>query len=159
MSDAIRTGKVDAVSIWNPTLKQVLKESENNGIAFYGESIYTEFFCLAANQDYVRKHPEAVRKVLRALIRAEMFVKQQPEDARRLVADFIQMDNAVLDEIWDIFSFRVTLDQAFLVDLEDQTRWAIKNGLAARTDMPDYLDFIYVDGLQSVKPDAVRIIR
>ena len=159
MSEAIHAGKVDAVSIWNPTLKQVLKESGNNGIAFYGDSFYTEFFCLASDQDYVRNHPEAVRKVLRALIRAEIFVKQQPEDARRLVADFIQTDKAALDEIWNIFSFRVTLDQAFLVDLEDQTRWAIKNGFTLRKDMPDYLDFIYVDGLHSVKPDAVRIIR
>jgi ABC-type nitrate/sulfonate/bicarbonate transport system substrate-binding protein len=159
MSEAIHTGKVDAVSTWNPTLKQVLKESGNNGIAFYGESFYTEFFCLASGQDYVLKHPEAVRKALRALIRAEAFVKQQPEEARRLVADFIQMDKAALDEIWDIFTFRVTLDQALLVDLEDQTRWVIKNGLTARKDMPDYLDFIYVDGLRSVKPDAVRIIR
>ncbi len=159
MSEAVRNGKVDAVSTWNPTSSQLLKEFGNNGIIFYGETFYTEVFCVASDQDYVRNHPEAVRKVLRALIRAETFVKQQPEEAKRLVADFIQMDRAVLDEIWDIFTFRVTLDQALLVDLEDQTRWVIKNGLTARKDMPDYLDFIYVDGLRSVRPDAVRIIR
>jgi len=159
MAEAIRTGRVDAVSIWNPISMHVLKELATNGIAFYGENVYTEFFCLASRQDVVHQRPEAVRKVLRALIRAEAFVNRQPDDARRLVADFIHTDKAVLDEIWDIFSFRVTLDQAFLVDLENQTRWAVKNGLTTRKDMPDYLDFIYTDGLQTVKPDAVRIIR
>jgi hypothetical protein len=86
-------------------------------------------------------------------------VQQHPEESRRLVAEFIKTDKVVLDETWDIFTFRVTLDQALLVDFEDQTRWAIKHRLVARKDMPNYLDFIYWDGLQTVKPAAVRIIR
>ena len=96
---------------------------------------------------------------MRALLKAETFVQQHPEESRRLVAEFIKTDKVVLDETWDIFTFRVTLDQALLVDLEDQTRWAMKYRLTARKDMPNYLDFIYVDGLQAVKPEAVRIIR
>jgi len=75
------------------------------------------------------------------------------------VADFIKIDSALLEEIWGIFNFRVALDQALLVNLEDQTRWAIKKRLTARTDMPNYLDYIYISGLQAVKPEAVRIIR
>jgi NitT/TauT family transport system substrate-binding protein len=65
----------------------------------------------------------------------------------------------VLDETWGIFNFQVTLDQALLVNLEEQSRWIIKNRLAMSQDMPNYLDFIYCDGLGAVKPAAVRIIR
>jgi NitT/TauT family transport system substrate-binding protein len=54
---------------------------------------------------------------------------------------------------------RVTLDQVLLVDLEDQTRWLLKGGLTVRKDMPNYLDFIYTEGLLAVKPEAVRILR
>jgi hypothetical protein len=75
------------------------------------------------------------------------------------VAGFVKTDETLLDEIWDIYNYRVTLDQAFLMDLEDQTRWAIKHRLTKRKDMPNYLNFIYVDGLLAVKPEAVRIIR
>ena len=99
------------------------------------------------------------RKVLRALIRAETFAKDNPEESRHLVADFIKTDKALLDETWDIFTLRLTLDQALIVDFEDQTQWAMKYRLTTRRDMPNYLDFIYVDGLLAVKPDAVRIIR
>jgi len=114
---------------------------------------------VAAGQDFIKQHPGAVRKFLRALIKAEAFLKQHPEESRRLVTEFIKADKALLDEIWDIYNFRVILGQSLLVNLEEQTRWAIKNRLTTRRDMPNYLDFIDVDGLRAVKPEAVRIIR
>jgi ABC-type nitrate/sulfonate/bicarbonate transport system substrate-binding protein len=156
---AMNSGKVDAVSAFNPTLKPLEKNLGKSGAVFYGESIYTETFCVAAQQEYVKKKPDAIKNFLRALIKAEAFVKQHNEEARRLVAEYIKIEKALLDEIWNDFTFRVVLDQALLVDLEAQTRWALKNKLTASASMPNYLDYIYVDGLQSVKPDAVRLIR
>ena len=158
MAAALDTGKVDAVSTWNPTVTQLKKKLGSKGIMFFGESLYTENFCVVAGQDYVKKNPEAIKKVLRALIKAETFVREHPEESRQIVAGFLKMDKSLLDEIWGILTFRVALDQALLVDLEDQTRWVIKNRLTSGTDMPNYLDFIYVDGLLAVKPEAVRII-
>jgi sulfonate transport system substrate-binding protein len=159
MTDALSNGRVDAVSTFNPTLRQLEKGLGSKGVTFFGETFYTEIFCLAADKEYVHKHPEAIRKVLRALIKAETFVQQHPGEARSLVADFIKTDKAVLDEIWDVFTFRVALDQSLLVDFEDQTRWAIKNRLTLRRNMPNYLGSIYTDGLHSAKPEAVRIIQ
>jgi ABC-type nitrate/sulfonate/bicarbonate transport system substrate-binding protein len=159
MLDALVTGKVDAVSTWQPLLISLQRKLGEDGITFYDEIIYTEIGLIAARQEYVEKHPEAVKKVLRALIGAETFVKENPDESRRLVAEFIKVDKALLDEIWNSFDFRVTLEQSLFVSLEDQTRWAQQEGLTGGTDLPNYLDFIYFDGLQSVKPEAVRIIR
>jgi NitT/TauT family transport system substrate-binding protein len=159
MAAALDKGRVDAVSTFNPTLKQLEKRLGNRGTVFYGESLYTEIFCVAADQEYVKKNPETIKKFLRTLIRAETFVKQNDEKAKSLVVEFLKIDKAVLDEIWDIFRFRVTLDQALLVDFEEQTRWALKNKLTAGTNMPNYLDHIYADGLYAVKPEAVRLVR
>jgi sulfonate transport system substrate-binding protein len=159
MAVALTTEKVDAVSTWNPNLIQLKKKLGSKGIIFFGESLYTEIFCVVGGQEYVKKNPAAIKKVLRALLKAEVFVQQHPEEARRYVAEFIKADKIVLDELWDIFTLRVALDQSLLVDLEEQTRWAMKHRLTVRRDMPNYLDFIYVDGLSAVKPEAVRIIR
>jgi NitT/TauT family transport system substrate-binding protein len=159
MAAALSTGKVDAVSTWHPTLIQLQKKLGNQRITFSGESLYTETICVVASQDYIKKNPETIKKILRALFKAEIFVQQHPEESRRLVSDFLKTDKVLLDEIWDIYSFRVTLNQTIPVNLENQTRWAIKQRLTVRRDMPNYLDYIYIDGLQSVKPEAVRIIR
>ena len=159
LATALGTGRVDAVSIFNPALTLLKKRLGGKGVFFFGESLYTEEMCVVAMQDYVKMHPETTKKVLRALLKAETFVEQNPEEARRLVAEFIKIDKALLDEIWPIYDTMVVLDQSLIVDLETQTRWALKNRLIARKIMPNYLDFIYMDGLLAVKPEAVSILR
>jgi NitT/TauT family transport system substrate-binding protein len=69
------------------------------------------------------------------------------------------MDRPLLDEIWDSFNFRVTLEQALLVSLENQAAWAAKRKITDARDVPNFLDFIYIDGLSAVKPSAITIIR
>lgn len=60
---------------------------------------------------------------------------------------------------WDDFTFELSLNQSFLVNIEDEARWAIRNKLTDKTGVPNYLDYIYIDALESVKPDAVTVIR
>ena len=159
MSEALVTGRVDAVSAFTSIMTVMKKELGSKGAFFFDESIYTEKFCVAAMQEYVRVHPEIIKKFLRALIRAETLARQDPEEAKRVVADFLHMDKAAIDEIWPIFTIGVKLDQALLADLEDQSRWALKKGLTINKDIPNFLDFISPDGLLAVKPEAVTILR
>jgi NitT/TauT family transport system substrate-binding protein len=159
MAEAFEKGTIDAVAAFNPTIKHLEKKLSKRGTVFHEEALYTETFCIVAMQEYAQKNPEAVKKVLRAFIKAQTFVQQHDQEARALVADFIKLDRAALDEIWDIFTFKVTLDQALLVNFEDQTRWLLKSGSTSRKSMPNYLEYIYADGLYFVKPEAVRIVR
>lgn len=159
MSAGLSQGQVDAVSIWNPVLQTLKKELSEKGIVFFDEHIYTELFCVVTGQDFAKKNPGAIIRFLRALIKAEEFVKQHPETTRKLIGQFTHTDKAILDDIWDGFNFRVSLNQSLLVNLEDQTRWAKKYRLTGGAPMPNYLDYIYFDGLQAVKPEAIRIIR
>ncbi len=43
--------------------------------------------------------------------------------------------------------------------MEDEARWAMKEGLTDKKEVPNYLDFIFMDALELVKPEAVTIIR
>lgn len=159
MSGALNEDNVDAVSTWNPTLTKLKQEQGDNAIVFYGHNIYTETFNVTTGRDFIRQHPETVKKVLKALIKAETFVNLYPEDARRVVSEIYGTDKTTLDALWSCCNIHVILDQALLVNLEDQSRWILKKGWGKRRDMPNYIDFIYTDGLASVKPSAVRIIR
>jgi ABC-type nitrate/sulfonate/bicarbonate transport system substrate-binding protein len=159
MIKAINTGKIDAAVSWNPALMQLQEMLGDKGHTFYGEMLYTETFCAVAMQKFVKDHPEAIQKFLRALVKAEAFVEEHPADARRLVAEFTKVDKAILDKVWNVYNFRVTLDQALIVDLEDQTRWAMKYRLTEHRKMPNYLGYIYVGGLQSISPARASLIR
>jgi len=59
--------------------------------------------------------------------------------------------------VWSANDFSVSLDQAMIITMEDEARWAIKIKLTDQTKIPNYLNFIYFNALEKVKKDAVTI--
>ncbi len=159
MRESILAKKVDAVSTWNYPLTQIRLQLGSEGVVFYDREIYTETFNIAARQDFVKNNPETVRRFLRALIRAEDFVMHNPDEAQGIMSVATQIDRDLVREVWGAFKYHVMLDQTLLLTLEDETRWAIKHKLTDKTDMPDYLNFIHLDSLSEVKPEAVSLKR
>jgi NitT/TauT family transport system substrate-binding protein len=106
----------------------------------------------------VVSHPETIKKLLRALVRAERFYKDEPDAARKIIADAINVSLENMKEVWPTYLFNVALNQSLVLTLEDETRWAIKNQLTARPDMPNYLNHLYLEGLRAVKPESVTVI-
>lgn len=159
LQDALAKGEVDAISTWNPILIQAQKKLGDGGITFYGEDIYTQTYNVVATQEYIRKNPKKVKEVLSALVKAEEFVRQNPVEAQKIVADTSGTDSALIGEIWTVNNLSVTLDLSLLLSLEDEAKWALQNRLVNATKIPNYLDYIYLDGLASVKPKAVRILK
>ena len=140
-------------------ITQAQKKLGDRGVSFFDEELYSSAFNIVAKQELIREHPEKVKKMLRALIRAEEFVREKPVEAQRIVADFGRLDMALVQAPWADTTFRVGLDQALVLALEDESRWAIKGGLTAQRSVPNYLDFIHFDALMAVKPEAVRVLR
>lgn len=159
MQEAIRQGKVDAVCTWNYPLTQIRRLLGANATIIYDREIYTETFNLAARQDFVRQHPETVKRFLRAVVKAEKFVASHPEEAQGIVSTATRTEPDLVREVWNAFNYRVVLDQRLIITLEDETRWAIKKKLTAQTTMPDYRQFVHLDSLRAVIPDAVKINR
>jgi NitT/TauT family transport system substrate-binding protein len=159
MQDAIMAKKVDAVSTWNYPLTQISRLLGADGMVFYDKEIYTETFNIASRQDFVLKNPDAVRRFLRALIKAEDFVANNPDEAQTIMSSATKIDKDLIHEVWNDFNYHVVLDQTLLITLEDETRWAMKNKLTDQTVMPDYLSFIDLDSLKAIKPEAIRMNR
>ncbi len=158
MLPALQAGTVDAVSTWNPYVLQMQKSFGTGGVSFQDKNVYTEMFCLSSLREYAARNPEIVKKLLRALLKAEAFMAQHPDLSVELAADFLKIDRGLLAEIWGIYDFRVTLGQDLILTLENQSRWAIKSRLTPATTVPNYLEYIYLDGLLAVKPEAVTIL-
>ena len=78
---------------------------------------------------------------------------------QKKIAERLQLDEIYLDSTWVKCTFSVTLEQQLLLVMEEQARWMIENRLTGRTTVPNYLNFIYPDALETVKPKSVTIIR
>jgi NitT/TauT family transport system substrate-binding protein len=129
------------------------------GVTFTLDPPHSLISVLSSRPDLPSKKPGIVKGILKALIRAENFVRERPQESIKIVADAVGIEMELLRRSWKYENFRVSLDQQLLLSLEDESRWAIKSGLTKATKIPNYLDYIYFDGLQSVKPEAVRILR
>jgi ABC-type nitrate/sulfonate/bicarbonate transport system substrate-binding protein len=156
MQAAIMDRKVDAVCTWNYPLVQIKKQLGPHGIVFSDRTIYTETYNIAAQQDFVRKNPETVKRFLRALIKAESFTAKHTDEAQAIMSAATKTDIDLVREVWNSFNYEVVLDKRLVITLEDETRWAMKNKLTDQTVMPDYRRFIHLDSLKAVKPEAVK---
>jgi ABC-type nitrate/sulfonate/bicarbonate transport system substrate-binding protein len=157
--DALARGDIDAVSTFNPYVAFTQKKLGDRGITFHDKNIYRYTFNVVATQEFIHKNPAKVRKMLLALVKAEEFARSNQSEAQKIVADFSGIEIGIVRDIWADASIAVKLDQPLLISLEDESRWAIKGGLTGARKVPNYLDYIYFDGLKAVKPEAVRILR
>jgi len=158
LAAALVQGDVDAIATWEPFLSTSLAQLGGNGAIFPGDGVYNVLFNVSGTLDYVSKHPDTMKKFLRALIRGARFCREAPDAAREIAARTMKTDVAKLKALWPSYRFNVVLDQGLILALEDQSRWAIKNKLTDRTDMPNYLNYVYLDALRSVTPSAVTVV-
>jgi len=157
--DALAQGDIDAGSTFTPYVEHAQQKLGSSVITFREKTIYRYNFLVVATQEFIRKNPDKVRKMLSALVKAEGFVRENPAEAQIIVADFCGIELAIVRDSWADATLAVTLDQPLILALEGESRWAIKGGLTGARQVPNYLDFIYLGGLKSVKPEAMRILR
>ena len=96
---------------------------------------------------------------LRAFLAAETFAKQHPQRAKAAVARAFAIGGPALDRLWPWLDLRVRLSQSLLLAMEDQARWAVEGRWVENVAMPNYLKFVRLDAMLSVKPSAVSVIR
>lgn len=158
LAGALARGEVDAAAGWEPFLTGMTHAIAGKAAIFYGEDVYAGLFNVAGTGDFVRSHPATVRKVLRALLAGARFCRDEPDAARALFTTVSASEAARLQAAWHGYQFDIVLDQGLLLALEDEARWAIKNRLVERGDMPNFLDAVYLDGLEAVAPSAETVI-
>ena len=157
--DALANGEIDAGSTFTPYVELTQRKLGNQGITFREQTLYRYNFVIVAMNEFIHQNPDSVKKLLQALIKAEQFTEVNPGDSQQIVADFCGIETGIVRNTWADATLDVTLDQSLIIALEDETRWAIRIGLQPAVKMPNYLDYIYLEGLKSVKPGAVRISR
>jgi NitT/TauT family transport system substrate-binding protein len=83
-------GKIDALMGFPPVPQELRGKKIGHVIVNSGiDRPWSQYFCciVAAHQEFIRKHPVATKRALRAIVKAANFCAAEPERAARLVAD------------------------------------------------------------------------
>lgn len=156
---ALASGAVDAISIREPYTDAAQRLLGENAIVFSLPGLYTKIINVVANVDCVEGKPWLIKRIIMGLLKAEEFAKKNPGQAIQIVSDRLVMNKVELSAIWPELNLKVSLDQQLLLSLEEQARWAIKNRLTDKKQVPNYLNLIHLDALREARPEAVTIIR
>ena len=156
---AFKDGRIDALVVFQPHLAKLEAEMGARVKVFYGEDVYALRFLLVGKPSYIDSHPQEVRGVLRALIAANLAIRANPVEARRLIGAALKIDDTMMVQLLEPEDYTVSLDEAMLLALEDITRWAMKKGLVESRPMPNYLNFMKYQHLDALLPSAVTIVR
>ncbi len=154
--DSFKAGRVDAAVVFQPYLARLQAEMGTSINVFYGEDVYAFRFLLVAKPAYIDSHSAEIRRVLSALVAANESIKADPVSARQAVGQVVKIDELTMGRLFDPDDYQVSLDEAMLIAMDDQTRWAMKRGLVPAGPVPNFLELTRHQDLKAVQPKAVQ---
>jgi ABC-type nitrate/sulfonate/bicarbonate transport system substrate-binding protein len=156
---ALANGEVDAVVTWEPWVTQIHRRMGNEVITRTLQSSQYAYWNLVSTRDWRSSHSDTIRKLMKALTQAEGYLSRHQEEAKAIVGKRMKFDEAFMEIVWQRYQFSLSLEQALIAAMEDEARWMIRNGLTTEAQIPDFINYVYTEGLKSVKPEAVSVIR
>ncbi len=155
--DAMANGEIDAAVTNEPFVTQIQDRVTSGTVKWSLQAGQANFALLVCRNDWAKQHPELVQRFLKSLVQADVFVVDHAAEAQTILADHEGTDIAYVEGIWSEHQFSVSLDQSLVLALEDEARWTAETSGSGAT-IPNFLDFIYTDGLKAADPDAVTIV-
>lgn len=158
MSIQLASGQVDAAIIFEPhiyNLKKSLGDTVNI-LPVHGDRptvavVYTSKYV-------IDNKPEVIRRYMAALTDAQKYLEQHGPETRQLLQRTMSYDTAYVQYLWPKITFSLSLPPSLVQGMQDEAHFLINEHLAPQNEVPNYLDYIYFDGLEAAQPNAVTIV-
>ena len=157
--DDVAKGDIDAIATAQPYANSARDQLGDNAVSWSVHSSQPVAGLIISTDQWLSTHPEQAERFLRSLAEAEEYVHTHPTEARAIVQKWLGFDDSYMATVWQQNQFSLTLDQSLVLAMEDEARWMIRNNLTNATAVPDFRNYLYTDGLDTVKPGSVKIIR
>lgn len=158
MPNALANGTIDAAMTFQPYINQIQSLLGNKIAMWAAQADQFGYFEAICTKDWAATHSDLIVRFLKALVQAQNFNLIHQDQAMDLVAKDLNYTNSYVASVWPDYQYSVTLDQSFIMLMQDEARWLIDNNLASVNSVPNFLSYVYVDGLKSISPESVNII-
>lgn len=152
-------GAVDAVVAWQPYPTTIQKELGNKGIIIWDvQSGQPGYEPIISTSNWVSNHSEIITKFLASLVKAQDYIIDNPSIGQAIAMNRINFTEQYVQATWPNYLFAVSLDQSFLLAMQDEATWMITNNMTNTISVPNFLNNVYLNGLESVRPSSITII-
>lgn len=156
LADAVVAGEIDAAVTWQPHVQEIESRLGGGGVSFTGNGFDT-WLLLVSGRDRLPALGDAAAKLMTAMVMAEEWVHEHPEEAKQYLAQRFGLERGYVDALWDNMHLAVTLPQELLVAMAGQARWLAQRSGRGADSIPDYADFMSPQALKAAKPAAVTL--
>jgi NitT/TauT family transport system substrate-binding protein len=154
MPAALTAGDIDAYSS-SHTFFLEGKRSMGDGANVLSEpGFYKVNSFLVAKKDFISSRSETVKRVMKALARAESEMASKPDEARRLLAGAWKVSEPDADLLLKQEKHSLALGQQQLDSLLMHARWMIDTGVVEKKPMPDFHRIMDAAPLAAIRPAA-----
>lgn len=159
MAPALVGGAVDAFIMWEPWGSNALSQLGTNGVQLADSTLYHYETLLIASDEILKKNPETAPAVIKALLRAEEFIHQQPDRSIEILSKAISIDAAVLRSIWGSYKHELKLDEVPIRLMTDNFRYLKADDENFKeVPIPDFLSFVDDQYLRKIAPERVQML-
>lgn len=163
MMNSLMTGKVDAVSVWQPYSTSIRDELKENATIFSGDETYYSLLILIAKKSWVKSNKNDVVKFLQATKDSIDYIDSNNEEAFQFISKkSIEVNplwtEETLRDVWESSIFELNLKVNLIQKLKSVFNIAktIKI-IDPNTPAIDFSQFINPKPLREVSPNSVSI--
>ncbi len=155
---ALASGEIDAFSMREPFISRAGKLIGDKAIVFAEPGLFIKKYNIVALNKLIKNKPDVIASVIRAVVKAEKVMQNNFNEAVEIVSKRLKVDESKISNVLPLIDYRVSLDQSLFNIFEDIAKWAIKYNFTNKTEPPNYLNYIYIDGIKNVAPESLTII-
>lgn len=161
---ALEKGDIDAMAAWEPWVGKAV--DQGGTLLFSGTKAdlpgvpndvhWIDFYMtLQVTDDFYKDHPETIEKLLRALHKATTYINEHPEDAAKIIAKRININEAECLRIMKKNVYSMTFDQQFVDGADNMANFMLDmKSIKAIPKTKSYMDTTL---LKKVFPEDVTI--
>ena len=153
----LSSGDLDAACLFGGWVDKAAGDLKDNSVIFHDEKLVRVTLVHAAKTSTFERRPGLFPRILKAYIEAEDAVKKNPDAALKTVVEYLKLDMANAQKVWQPKMVHVALEQSLIKDMENMAQWQIDTGYQKGEKIANYLDLIHFQSLTKVDPKRVTI--
>ncbi len=156
---ALARGDIDA-GIMFPDFYPAAEKALGADYREYRSDAYIAWFVLSATPEMLNKRPDELAAFVRALIKAEEFIKSSPDEAMKALAEATEglLSIEIIKKKFAEAEYEIGLSNGLLDILEVQAKWVVGKGMVKAKPSRDLIKSYLVAGpMKSVDPSRITI--
>ncbi len=118
IASSIANGTIDAAAIWEPLITKLETQGTVRVLAD-GSGIKKGALVIIATNDFVTKHRDQTKAVLKAYQRGADFIKSNPREAAQLIAKDVNLSNELLLKVFAKFDYNPAIQPDDMEELKN----------------------------------------